>query len=1187
MSDYNSYNIDTVYVTNKNQQLLAVFNKDDEDTLINPGITEIQNQEATFTFSIPLKSKKWKQIFDPENLYIVDNKIFSANFEGSFIETISEDDEQLIEVQAYEIEKLLSRKYVRAWNSETGFEKIDTFMCVILSNGNLPLKNNGTIVNTKYDKGTSGYVLDALLYGTGWKTGICDVEGTFDFETDQVDIYNNILKVQEIWGGILVFDSINKTVSHRNEVTWLPYNGYEVKYQKNMQSFEKQYNNRIITKLCPLGEGGLNIKSVNGGSEWLTNFTYTDTELEGIENNSDITDPEQLLRWGKRKLQELCRPRKQLTITTVLLYQLEGFKNERVGLNDIIDVVNYADIEDQTAQLRVVNFTHNLWDLSDATIELSDITLDSTDIFKKNIEATEQVNSGTLNTNQVVSFFRNSETVENTFRKIDGSMAKLEINSDTIRATVKNGGQNLLTNTTDKSWKEVSVDNHFGSSFRDIKITDLGLTAGDNVTYSFRIKTNTGKKIRARLEFYNSNNDRNSVYSDEFAQNEEKDLYVTGTIPKNYNYINLLIDANLTQTTDTTTTIENIKAEKLEKGSIATAWTPSINDYSTSTEVKQTAEGVSAEVVKNQLVNYTKTEDMNNAIDNAKDDAIKSANKNTTTELTNYYTKSESDSKFTITEDGINAIVGKKIDTAQTTANNAQSAANTAQATANNAQSAADTAQATANTAKTAANTAQKAADNAQEELSKFKTTVANTYTTKTDFKQANDSITSRVNATLGIDLESEGTGQIKFDNIKTSEPLLLKVHPTSTAEPVQTLYLSDNTIINDNLYLHEREIYFEKKNSQGNYEKVAEYNIPDDLYFIDKSTYDEFVLDYENNKCYINKRTTFNTSTGKASKANSTSIKNYDYPSIYLPEGDYRIRMPAFTTEYIYCKLITSTPYTRQLATKVEMNNEIKQTSQSLEVNIRKKINDEDLTSVSLIAKINADDTSKVGIKADKLELEGVTTINGGFSIDKKGNATIANNAVKINEQGIQMSNGTSIVGGKGMLTQFLYSNSGKCGFTRGVNVKYRNAVYLSVYVPSNFIVTNGNLIIIHNPAHAYIYDNNIEDIALHDCYVRNAKLYRSVYKARSDDGDFIVESAPYSPGELISNLGSDNGKTFSNASTETISISIDKSHFRQGIQHFYIVDYTDAIPLDMVDAFQMSGQITMELFLTGYVSS
>ena len=1156
MSDYNSYNIDTVYVTNKNQQLLAVFNKDDEDTLINPRITEIQNQEATFTFSIPLKSKKWKQIFDPENLYIVDNKIFSANFEGSFIETISEDDEQLIEVQAYEIEKLLSRKYVRAWNSETGFEKIDTFMCVILSNGNLPLKNNGTIVNTKYDKGTSGYVLDALLYGTGWKTGICDVEGTFDFETDQVDIYNNILKVQEIWGGILVFDSINKTVSHRNEVTWLPYNGYEVKYQKNMQSFEKQYNNRIITKLCPLGEGGLNIKSVNGGSEWLTNFTYTDTELEGIENNSDITDPEQLLRWGKRKLQELCRPRKQLTITTVLLYQLEGFKNERVGLNDIIDVVNYADIEDQTAQLRVVNFTHNLWDLSDATIELSDITLDSTDIFKKNIEATEQVNSGTLNTNQVVSFFRNSETVENTFRKIDGSMAKLEINSDTIRATVKNGGQNLLTNTTDKSWKEVSVDNHFGSSFRDIKITDLGLTAGDNVTYSFRIKTNTGKKIRARLEFYNSNNDRNSVYSDEFAQNEEKDLYVTGTIPKNYNYINLLIDANLTQTTDTTTTIENIKAEKLEKGSIATAWTPSINDYSTSTEVKQTAEGVSAEVVKNQLVNYTKTEDMNNAIDNAKDDAIKSANKNTTTELTNYYTKSESDSKFTITEDGINAIVGKKIDTAQTTANNAQSAA--------------DTAQATANTAKTAADTAQKAADNAQKDLSNFKTTVADTYTTKTDFKQANDSITSRVNATLGIDLESEGTGQIKFDNIKTSEPLLLKVHPTSTAEPVQTLYLSDNTIINDNLYLHEREIYFEKKNSQGNYEKVAEYNIPDDLYFIDKSTYDEFVLDYKNNKCYINKRTTFNTSTGKASKANSTSIKNYDYPSIYLPEGDYRIRMPAFTTEYIYCKLITSTPYTRQLATKVEMNNEIKQTSQSLEVNIRKKINDEDLTSVSLIAKINADDTSKVGIKADKIDINGVVSANGNFEIDKEGNVSLAGNIY-------MTGTNTKIVGGDGLITNLQFKEDSFVGFDYGAGGSViRTGIACCVDIPEKFTIIEAKLIVQHSTLKSYEYSNEITTYA-GNCKNISCTKTNSIEYERLGASSIVYQPViPLYKEEEVSNIGS-----FSGSQTREFTIT---NKLSTGIQYLIFADYVDN-PSTYNDAYNLTGHITAFVDVTGYM--
>ena len=306
---------DKIYVTDKEQTPIAVFDKEDENTIINPRVQETQNAEAILTFYISPNNPKWLEIRDPENLYWVDDKVFSTNFEGCFTETISENNEDLILVTAYERQKLLSRKYVRAWNSKTGFEKIDTFMVVVLSNGDLPLKNSITgqdeIVHSDHLPGTSGYALDALLYGTGWTTGTCDVEGSFDLETDQVDIYENILKVQQMWGGILVFDSVNKIVHHRDETKFLPYNGYEVKYQKNMQSLEKLYNNKIITKLCPLGEGGLNIKSVNNDSEWLTNYDYTTSVLEGIENNPDITEPEQLFRWGKRKIQDMCKTRKE------------------------------------------------------------------------------------------------------------------------------------------------------------------------------------------------------------------------------------------------------------------------------------------------------------------------------------------------------------------------------------------------------------------------------------------------------------------------------------------------------------------------------------------------------------------------------------------------------------------------------------------------------------------------------------------------------------------------------------------------------------------------------------------------------------------------------------------------------------------------------------------------------------
>lgn len=477
---------DVIYVLDKNETLLAMFKKDDKNTIINPKINKTQNSETTFTFSIAINNPKWEQIKNPENLYIVNDMMFSTNFEGSFEEIISDNGEEYINVIAYERQKLLSRKFVRAWNSTTGFDVVDTFMVVVLSNGDLPLKNNGQLVNSKYTSGSSGYVLDALLYGTGWTTGTCDVEGTFDFETDLIDIYENILKVQEIWGGILVFDSLNKKVHHRDETKFLPYSGYEVKYAKNMQSSENRYNNKIITKLCPLGEGNLNIKSVNDGSEWLTNYTYTDTILEGIVNNPDIIEPNQLKAWGERKLQDLCKPSKELTVQTVLLNKIKGYELEELDINHIVDVINYQGIENTIEQLRVVNFEYNLWDFSDATIQLSDITLESTDIFKKAVKATNEISEGTLNSSKIIVYYKGGSSVEENIKRVDQEITKTKSDftkaDDEIRATVTQtqDGVNNLTNT---------VINH-----TEI-ITTLGVSVGDIDASVKELKESTEQSI--------------------------------------------------------------------------------------------------------------------------------------------------------------------------------------------------------------------------------------------------------------------------------------------------------------------------------------------------------------------------------------------------------------------------------------------------------------------------------------------------------------------------------------------------------------------------------------------------------------------------------------------------------------------------------------------------------------------
>lgn len=442
-----------VYVLDKNENLLAQFTKDDEDTLINPHIEEKQNYEAILTFSIKANSEKWNEVYSPENFYVVDNKVFTACFEGCIDRIKDENNTDIIQVTAYERQKLLSRKFVRAWNSETGFTDgeelyIDDFMVVILSNGNLDLKNDGNIVTSSHIKGSSGYALDGILYGTGWTTGICDVPGTFDLETDLTNIYENIWKIQSIWGGIMVFDSVNKVIEHRNETVFLPYSGYEVKYQHNMKSLELIGNNKIITKLCPLGEGKLNIKSVNDNSVWIENHSFTNEIFEGIENNDDIVDPAQLLAWGQRKLSELCRPRKELTVDTALLNKIEGHELETLALNDIVDVIDYDYIEGDIEQLRVLSFSHNLWDNSDATIEIGDITLESTDIFQKTSKAVNNVIDGTLSSSKVINFFKNGETLTDFYYK-EYSATKKELyeTDDTLggRITEVDGKYNALT----------------------------------------------------------------------------------------------------------------------------------------------------------------------------------------------------------------------------------------------------------------------------------------------------------------------------------------------------------------------------------------------------------------------------------------------------------------------------------------------------------------------------------------------------------------------------------------------------------------------------------------------------------------------------------------------------------------------------------------------------------------------
>ena len=477
-----------VEVLDRYENVIAVFKKDDvndSDKMINPIVNLLQNGDCTFSFQISIYSQKWKEIQSVENFYKVNGKVFSPKFDGAYSEDLSSTNQNLITVNCYERQNLLQREYVRAWNSETGFANIDDFMVVIVSGGDLPLKNNGVEVNPTFTIGTAGYILQGLLFNTDWSVGTVDVEGTYDFETDMVDIYNNILKVQEMFGGILVWDSLNKIVHLRDELKFRNYNGYEVRWKKNMESLTKRYNNKIITRIIPLGEAGLNIKSVNNGVNYLENYDYSPVVSSEIVNNDDIYEPEQLKKWGERKLKDLSKPSKEMTVSLKDLRNVKGYELEEFDLNDIVDVIDYKGVEG-IEQLRVISWQYNVFAIYDSVVELGDTTLNTNDIFKQISNATNDINNGTLSSSKVVNI-KTGGTLEENMIRIDEVITINKIEQDATNEKL----ETKLIQT------EIGIDNLNGiTQDMGTQISIISQTV-DAISQSIKISGGTNKVINS------------------------------------------------------------------------------------------------------------------------------------------------------------------------------------------------------------------------------------------------------------------------------------------------------------------------------------------------------------------------------------------------------------------------------------------------------------------------------------------------------------------------------------------------------------------------------------------------------------------------------------------------------------------------------------------------------------------
>lgn len=167
-----------------------------------------------------------------------------------------------------------------------------------------------------------------------------------------------------------------------------------------------------------------------------------------------------------------------------------------------------------------------------------------------------------------------------TYTYTDGSPDKVVYSVGSTPEGISVGGRNLIRNTSDE-WKSVTCDQYrarIPELLGDISISDYGLRVGDTVTLGFYVKTTSGKKLRARIEFFKSDSDRNSAYGGDYIQNGEGYVYVTTVLKDGYDTIGLWVDANLTMSSNTDTTTEYVKCVMFEKSNRPSNWTPAPED---------------------------------------------------------------------------------------------------------------------------------------------------------------------------------------------------------------------------------------------------------------------------------------------------------------------------------------------------------------------------------------------------------------------------------------------------------------------------------------------------------------------------------------------------------------------------------------------------------------------------------
>lgn len=215
------------------------------------------------------------------------------------------------------------------------------------------------------------------------------------------------------------------------------------------------------------------------------------------------------------------------------------------------------------------------------------------------------------------------------------------------------------------------------------------------------------------------------------------------------------------------------------------------------------------------------------------------------------------------------------------------------------------------------------------------------------------DGLNSKVTNIADLTNTVSGIKTITLENCVEGKLLELNIIGNNTVFG-NFLYLSNDLYPSDTLYPRgdSRIIVTDK---DGN-KQVYELGVMDVLRQ-KNNVYDEYIL--KDGKAQVIRRI-----NKDGSIKDNEEIENLGEFMIYLKEGTNEIEIQSYSAQ-IRAKFAIKSDYTDVFATRVEMNSEIKQTADSINLEVRKKVDENEV-----ISKINQS-AEQIQIEADKISLK------------------------------------------------------------------------------------------------------------------------------------------------------------------------------------------------------------------------